>query len=481
MKMSGVLSALCLAGLLLCGTTTGDPQPETLEQLQDFYPKVADNVNGALVYLKAMEARVIGEYNDDLPILGGMSSPEIPAAPLDAKVKAGLSAELEANAETLRILYQAGAMPQCRYPIDLTQGQALEFPHLSRLRDCCRLLWAQAVTAADDQHAGLAVQSVLDMAAMGQSLGNGPVMLSQLLRRGCWDLAIDAMEQVVNRVPLEDNALLQFQEILAKADDRNAIVRALQGELCVCKNTETETRKQRMARSKAAVEYIRKRRAREEEEELRELEQKSHDTCGNVEKDCSIEKDGFQHAPPGLPPEFTVCKMLRKEKSETIKRIYTALHAMERSYFEGLKLFPPLIDPMKMTPEQYYKKHIDPGNGHSPSYQNMILGAARLAAKAAAAQGCIAFERYRLKNGKLPDKWEDLAPGILPAPIQDPFTKDSPLLFRVKDNGYVVYSVGDNGKDDGGEKGDGPKPLDLCFRKMDMLKEPLTELRDRGL
>ena len=486
MAKRGIMSAWCLAGLLCCGIAAGDPQPATLEQLQDFYPKVADNANAALVYLQATDARVMRNESFDLPILGGNKLLDIPAAPLGAQVKAGFAAELEANAETLRLLHQAGAMPQCRYPIDLTQGQAVQLSHLAKLRDFCRLLSAQAVAAAEDQHAGLAVQSVLDMGAVAESVRNEPLMVSQLVRMACWGLTIDAMEQVVNRVPLDEGALLQFEKTLARASERNAITRALQGELCVCKNTGTETPEERSAREQALSEYMEKQRAKAEEEALRESAQESSGTAeasgGDMEGEVPpVEgSQGGQGAVQAPPPELQERKMGSDEQVEIIKELQKLIQAARLPYFDALKRFPPLPDPGKTMREES-SKEIREGRGRFRPYQRTIVASARLASKAAAAQGCIAFERYRLKNGKLPDKWEDLVPGILPAPIQDPFTKDSPLLFRVKDNGYVVYSVGDNGKDDGGEKGDGHRSPDLCFRKMDMLKDELNTEEDRNL
>ena len=50
----------------------------------------------------------------------------------------------------------------------------------------------------------------------------------------------------------------------------------------------------------------------------------------------------------------------------------------------------------------------------------------------------------------------------LSQPKMDP--KDSAIVIRVTDGGYVVYSVGQNGKDDGGTEGDGRPPLDHVFR-----------------
>jgi hypothetical protein len=62
----------------------------------------------------------------------------------------------------------------------------------------------------------------------------------------------------------------------------------------------------------------------------------------------------------------------------------------------------------------------------------------------------LAIERYRLANGgRLPSTLDALVPKYLAAPPVDPFTGE-PLLFKARAQGYVVYSVGEDGSDDDG-------------------------------
>jgi hypothetical protein len=64
--------------------------------------------------------------------------------------------------------------------------------------------------------------------------------------------------------------------------------------------------------------------------------------------------------------------------------------------------------------------------------------------------GC-ALERFRLANGKFPESLDALAPrfmGKIPSDVID----GKPLRYRPKpDGGYLIYSVGWNKTDDGGE------------------------------
>jgi hypothetical protein len=67
----------------------------------------------------------------------------------------------------------------------------------------------------------------------------------------------------------------------------------------------------------------------------------------------------------------------------------------------------------------------------------------------------IALRRFQLRHGQLPPSLEALVPEFLPAVPYDCMV-GQPLRYRLKaDGGYVLYSVGEDGKDDGGDPSGG--------------------------
>jgi hypothetical protein len=60
-----------------------------------------------------------------------------------------------------------------------------------------------------------------------------------------------------------------------------------------------------------------------------------------------------------------------------------------------------------------------------------------------------ALAAFQRDNGKYPDKLDALAPKYLKAIPLDLFS-GKPLVYQPKDGGYLLYSVGPNGKDEGG-------------------------------
>jgi hypothetical protein len=63
----------------------------------------------------------------------------------------------------------------------------------------------------------------------------------------------------------------------------------------------------------------------------------------------------------------------------------------------------------------------------------------------------IALKRYQMKNNCLPPSLEALVPNFLTGVPSDPMSGKS-LCYRVdSDSGFVLYSVGEDGVDDGGQ------------------------------
>jgi hypothetical protein len=62
----------------------------------------------------------------------------------------------------------------------------------------------------------------------------------------------------------------------------------------------------------------------------------------------------------------------------------------------------------------------------------------------------LAIRGYSLEHGHNPAKLADLVPDFLPKVPKDPFS-GGPFVYRPMPKGYLLYSVGVNGVDDGGK------------------------------
>ncbi len=92
-----------------------------------------------------------------------------------------------------------------------------------------------------------------------------------------------------------------------------------------------------------------------------------------------------------------------------------------------------------------------------PMFSDICIGFARVAditgrclASTRSALVAVMIERYRQLEGSLPDSLEELESASGKKLPKDPFTGNN-LIYRKTSDGYKVYSVGDDKKDDGGE------------------------------
>jgi hypothetical protein len=63
----------------------------------------------------------------------------------------------------------------------------------------------------------------------------------------------------------------------------------------------------------------------------------------------------------------------------------------------------------------------------------------------------LAAQAFHRTNGRYPNALEELVPDYLKKLPNDPFTGETPFRYGIKDKSYVLYSVGPDGVDDGGQ------------------------------
>ena len=74
----------------------------------------------------------------------------------------------------------------------------------------------------------------------------------------------------------------------------------------------------------------------------------------------------------------------------------------------------------------------------------------------------LGIERYRLAKGALPKVLDDLVPRYIDKVPIDPFDGKR-LRYKLTEPGYIVYSIGEDGTDEGGLERGGGKSNDQPF------------------
>jgi hypothetical protein len=83
------------------------------------------------------------------------------------------------------------------------------------------------------------------------------------------------------------------------------------------------------------------------------------------------------------------------------------------------------------------------------NFEAAFMKEAMLEASLLAARTGLACRLYKSRTGAYPESLEALVPGILAEVPIDPFT-GKPFVYRREGEGFIVYSLGSNEKDDGG-------------------------------
>jgi hypothetical protein len=86
-----------------------------------------------------------------------------------------------------------------------------------------------------------------------------------------------------------------------------------------------------------------------------------------------------------------------------------------------------------------------------PALEKAVRKSARMQSYVDAARVACALERYRLAKGQLPDKLDALVPQFIAAVPTD-VIDGQPLRYdKAADGSYLLYSIGWNQVDDGGQ------------------------------
>jgi hypothetical protein len=107
---------------------------------------------------------------------------------------------------------------------------------------------------------------------------------------------------------------------------------------------------------------------------------------------------------------------------------------------------------------------------NSPGLLKASLAADRTEQRFINLRLAVSLEAFRADRGRYPNQLADLAPKYLAA-IPDDLFSGKPLVYKPTKDGYLIYSVGANGKDDGGKTfGDEPYGCDDLVVRMPLPK-----------
>ena len=399
-------------------------QPATLAELDTWYAAVPDAENVQVALLEADSAwRSTGNPN----LVTAPNGPRNPARgeAWPPALREAAQAELASNAVPLAEIHAALHRPRSRYPGSLktflSSGPSLM--HLSNVKQVTRNLGLEARWAAETGDPERAGNALLAQLGAAHTLEEEPLLICYLVRIALNAIAIDAAERVLSRTELPEASLLRLQAAFAAGEAPNSLARAFIGERCLALDELGRPAAQMFSAFAAPA--------------------GPGAPAGN----------SLPLVPLMLAQLYELSGLKRQDGDFYLDRLdelvaaaagpQSALSARQEqlaAQVAGLNTWRGRLRPLSRM--------------SLPSLHNVLPKELRWVATLRCAQTAMALERWRLAHGgALPASLNELVPQYLAAVPEDPMD-GKPLKYRTlaSSPGYVVYSLGEDGTDDGGKE-----------------------------
>lgn len=431
LSAAGVILLICLCSLYfgwrfrasnrldqLLASYRAAGQPTTLADLQ--HPPIAEDQNAGLLYINAgaaVQNRKKKPFLDDL-------CGNVPFCRQNAEALAELIAN---NAQPLASLRRGRSLESCDFGVQFTSPAIdLQFPHLSQIRTLAKLGSVSAIQAHISGDDSAAFDSTLDLFALSRAARtDSHTMIQYLIGVAIESLACRAIESIQSPLAAAgtgsqpDSGQLRalIQILLAEDDMRATYHHAMLGERAF------------------VLDYMM----------------------------VVIESPEKMGAPAASPFSALIKPALLAD----------VVHGQELiTQVAGMAEFTNVEQTRKKYPEQ-------PSNDTLaglqstlssmliPSYLRSVELYYRALAERRMAACALAIRLYEREHGQLPATLTELVPQYLPAVPLDPMAADNrPISYHPDGEAPILYSVGDNGRDDGGhehERGKDSGPDDHAF------------------
>jgi len=389
-----------------------DGLPATPEELNDYYKYPPVDKDATRLWLAAV--RQFGYQNpeyrearDELPILGrsevrfGPDEDVIPPPGEEWEDLEETEAFLAKYADSIALMYKAvekgGA---ARYPIDFTLGSDAQEYDMHNLCSAEEVLSLQAHVLAHRKYAHGTAESIHAIFVLGQSLDKEPLHFSQWLRMAINNRACYLLLELLPYVEFSHEDIALLREDLQSIDHDAALELAIIGERAW------------------AVGVFRDPALYTEFEDMPLYDILA--TLGSRNDDLSLclmfMKKYLAAARSPLPQRLDAFEAVNNEKEAVMDSVVNRIRYL-----------------MSHWTLYFYPKFF-----------------ADCEASSLAADAALAVELFSRKNGRLPDELDELVPEFMEEVPLDPFD-GKPLRYTVREEEYVIYSVGRDRVDDGGE------------------------------
>ena len=377
---------------------------------------------------------------------------EFPIAPEPQSAAADVLLALSRYKDTLDELQKASERPYLRFPINYQPKNPWEIygPHWEALKQCAQILQLRAVA---EVQSGQTEQSLVDvklMLRLAESLHSEPLLQSQMVRINLVNLSIQPIWEGLAQKKWSKTELKELMQVLEKLDFVSDCRWAMKAE---------------RAKDIDFIAYLQKHRDEsaimllvaicpEGLQSLYQLERSLPSMPSSVDQlidtlEKQLPEDVVIRSISQLPPtgwydqnRLNIGKFFQEHLFRLAKPDRHLIERLSKDDHEELLYL------------DYPQDKVNPYN----FFANMLLGFmprsierfGRVQNSVDMALLACGLERYDLAHGEYPASLNDLTPEFLKS-IPPDVVNGTPLHYRLtRDSRFQLYSVGWNGKDDGG-------------------------------
>lgn len=359
-----------------------------------------------------------------------------------------VDAWVQSHADDYEALHQALALPG-RWPVfDYSQGLSkLKFPHLAPMKSASTALSLSAAVAAHRGDFARAHEDLAAMRVLETDFSREPILISQLVRIALATLAQDRAWAVSHSRDWTESQLAQLQAVLPTSDFATDMVRSLQTECAACY---AEIQRHPVG-------------------ELANLWLGTGDDFGNgggngeftlpttASEVANLADTLGRNFVEGLRRRVLIPLWGFGWKDQALAHYLRCADRLIEAHAAAAKV-PSLavaeefnLDALLRPSSTYARLHTILAELTLPPITKSLQRALRTQTEGHLLTTDLAIRRYRLRHGQLPKDLSALVPDFLSAIPVDGMD-GQPLRYRLNDGGdYVLWSIGENLKDDGGD------------------------------
>lgn len=377
-------------------------EPITIDDLHAYHAVAPDEQDVTGLWIAALESfdeRRFTEDGKSLPVVGHGKAELLTASAEDSLLQDAKSFLVQYDSTIRKAIVAAEALGECRFPIRFEDGLEAQLPHAEKMRYLARLFALRLQISRHQRHSTEAIESLEVLIAAANTMFDQILIVDQLVGMAVAGVAMHNGEELLNARLLSDAELSHVARLIGSLDVERGLTNGTLGQ-------------------RAMGYYI----------------------FHNLDLIASKGDDAGLRG-KGLTRPVDLCYFL------STMRDY--LEASRRTYPEALDEAQGVQDRLmgmnRIEQLSYLVTLL-----LAPAYKAAFEAAATNVAHRELLVAAISAERYRRTRGQLPASLEDLVPDYLDRFPRDPFDGQALRMIASSDE-VVIYSIGRNGIDDGGE------------------------------